>query len=328
MQARTARKTVVVLACAIAVLASPAHTLASEPPPWLICAGSEIADEAAAHAMPLEPADGATVPAGTPITLSAETNTVLMFSVASSQALLSSPDIDSGTGSQSGVFYRFTSTKATATPRTIYWTASFTLTLHDCESPSTFTTPVHTLVVVPSEAELGAAKKRQDEATAKKKLEEETAAKEREEAAAAAGSVVLDGLTVEVRSSQNEALVKLTCSDVATCTGKLRLTVTTTAGKGRARHAKTEGIGQASFSITAGEEATIKLALDKTGRALLMAAHGHLDAILTIARTAPLPNKTQTQRVLVEQHPAARQKGSLPDSARGTSAIWRASLGT
>lgn len=283
MQAGSARKTVVVLAFAIAALAGPARALASGPPPWLICAGARIADEAVAHAMPVEPANGATVPAGTPITFSGETNTALMFSVASSQALLANPDIDSGMGTQAGAFYKFTSAKATATPRTIYWTASFTLTLQDCDGPSRFTSPVHTLVVVPSEAELATAKKQEAET-------------------AAAGSVLLDGLTIEVRSGR-EATVKLTCSDVAACAGKLTLTISATAGKGKARHAKTEGIGQARFSIAAGEEAATKVALDKTGRALLSAAHGHLDATLTIARTAPLPNKTQTH-VLVEQQNA------------------------
>jgi hypothetical protein len=307
MQSGSARKTGVVLACATAVLASPAYALASEFPPWAICIGNIVADEGVAHGMSLEPASGATVPAGTPITFSGETNTSLMFSVASSQALLSSPDIDSGMGSQSGAFYTFTSSEATATPRTIYWTASFTLTPNDCESSSTFTTPVHTLVVRPSEAELASAKKQEVEAGSKKTLEAETAAKEGEEAAAAAGSVVLDGLTIEVRSSR-EAAVKLTCSDVAACAGRLTLTASATAGKGKARHAKTEGIGRARFSIAAGEEAAIKLTLDKTGRALLRAAHGHLSATLTILRTAPLPSRLQAQSVYLEQQKSASRR--------------------
>ncbi len=168
MQAGSARKTVVVLVCAMAVLASPAYAVESKPPPWFICAEGVVTDEAVAHGMHLEPANGATVPVGTPVTFSGETKQALTFSVASSQALMSSPDIDSGMGSQSGAFYKFTSAKATATPRTIYWTASFTLTPEDCESPSTFTTPVRTLVVVPSEAELAAARKQQEEAAAKK----------------------------------------------------------------------------------------------------------------------------------------------------------------
>jgi hypothetical protein len=206
----------VVSACTIVVLAIPALALGSEKPaPWSICTSGQEAAESATQAMHLEPANGATVPAGTPVTFAAETQQALTFSVASSEALLSGPDIDSGMGSQSGAFYKFTSAKASAAPRTIYWRASFTFTPADCESPSTFTTPVHTLIVTTSEAELATAKRQQEEAAAKKKLEEEAAVKKKEEEAAAAGSVVLDGLTFDVADNR-EAAVKLTCSDVAT----------------------------------------------------------------------------------------------------------------
>jgi hypothetical protein len=202
--------------------------------------------------MRLEPANSATAQAGTPVTFSGESNQALTFSVASSQALLSSPDIDSGMGLQSGAFYKWTSARATATPRTIYWTASLTFTPDDCESPTTFTTPVHTLVVTPSEAEL-TAKRQQEEEAAKKKLAEEAAAKKQEEEAV--GSVILDGLIVHVENNR-EAAVKLTCSDIATCAGKLTLTANSMAGSGKARRARTEtkSIGTASFSIAAREQ--------------------------------------------------------------------------
>lgn len=274
------------------------------PPPWAICGSARQVAQSATQAMRLEPANSATAPAGTPVTFSGESNQALTFSVASSQALLSSPDIDSGMGLQSGAFYKWTSAKATATPRTIYWTASLTFTPEDCESPTTFTTPVHTLVVTPSEAELTA--KRQQEEAAKKKLAEEAAAKKQEEAV---GSVVLDGLTIDVENSR-EAMVKLICSDVAPCVGKLTLTASSTATSGKMRRARTESIGAASFSIAADEETMVKFVLDKAGRALLSAAHGHLSATLTIIRTAPLPYKTQTQRVRLEPQKAARQKGN------------------
>ncbi|HTC73510.1 MAG TPA: hypothetical protein VK655_11525 [Solirubrobacteraceae bacterium] len=289
--------TLVVSTCAMAALASPVLALTEGFSPWLVCDNNKGSAEVLAREMGLEPANDATVPAGTPVTFSGESNRPLMFNVASSTALLTSPDIDSGTGSQSGAFYRFTSTKATATLRTIYWTASFTFTPGDCESPSTFTTPVHTLIVAPTAAELAAAKARQEEEeAAKKELEEEATAKKKEEEAAAAGSVVLDGLTIEVEN-RREATVQLTCSDVATCAGKLTLTASATAGKGKARHAKTESVGTASFSIAAGTRAIVKITLDNTGRSLLSAAHGHLNAALTILRTSPPPNKTQSQHV-------------------------------
>jgi hypothetical protein len=280
--------------------------VATELPASFLCFASQNAVEVGALQMRLEPANGATVPAGTPVTFSGESSYALTFDVASSPALLSSPDIDSGTGSQSGALYRFTSTKATAAPRTIYWTASFTFTAEDCESPSTFTTPVRTLIVAPSAAELAGAKVRQEEEAAEKRLVEEAAAKKKEEEAAAAGSVILDGLTIHVENSR-EAAVKLTCSDVETCAGKLMLTASAAAGKSRARNAKTESIGTASFSITAGAETTVKVTLDKAGRAFLSAAHGHLNIALTILRTSPPPNKTQSQHVHLDLKTAKAQ---------------------
>ncbi len=289
--------------CALMISASLA--LALEPSKAIICLTGKHAAEVAVEYLPLEPANGATVPAGSPVVFSGESllHNAPTFSVASSPALLSSPDIDSGTGSKSGAVYRFTSTKATATPRTIYWTVSFTFTPEDCESPSTFTTPMRALIVAPTEAELAASKRQQEEEVAKKKREEEAVAKKKEEEVAAAGSVLLDGLTIDVENSR-EAAVKLTCSDVAACAGKLTLTASAMLSKGKARHVRTEGIGTANFSIAAGEGQTIRVTLDKTGRALLSAAHGHLSATLTILRSAPLPNKMQTQRVHLEQQKA------------------------
>lgn len=297
----------VVSACAITALASVAYAFEYGTSHELACIANQRGAEVVAREMSLEPANDATVTAGTPVTFSGEPKHALTFNVASSPALLSDPDIDSGAGSQSGSFYEFTSTKASATPRTIYWTASFTFTPEDCESPSTFTSPVHTLIVVPSEAELAAAKKLQEEEAAKKKLAEEAAAKNREVEAAAAGSVVLGGLTINVETSR-AAVVKLICSDVARCTGKLLLTISAKAGKGKTRHTEAESIGTSSFSIAAGNGATVKVVLDKTARALLSAAHGHLNATLTIVRTSPLPKESQTQHVSLEQQSTTKAK--------------------
>ncbi len=294
-------------ACAMTSLASSAHALTYGGSPWLICANNKEAAEVGTRNMPLEPAGGAIVPVGTAVTFSGESNYGLTFNLASSSTLLSSPDVDSGTGTQSGPFFRFTSTKATATPRTIYWTASFSFTPGECEGPSTFTTPVRTLIVAPSEAEVAASKKQAEEVAAKKRLEEEAAAKKKEEEAAAAGSVVLDSLTIGVESSR-EAMVKLTCSDVTTCTGRLTLAVRVTSSKGKGRHARIENVGSGSFSIVAGEGATVGATLNKAGRARLSAAHGRLSASLTIIRVSPLPDKSQTQRVRLEQQKAKGSK--------------------
>jgi hypothetical protein len=155
------------------VSAVPAQALEYGLPPWLVCSDNKEAAEVGARYMPLEPANGATVPGGTPVTFSGESTHALTFNVASSEALVSSPDIDTGVGSQLGAFYRFTSTKAAAMPRTVYWTASFTFTPGDCESPSTFTTPVRTLVVAPSKRnwrpQSASRKKRPPRKTRKKK---------------------------------------------------------------------------------------------------------------------------------------------------------------
>ncbi|MFI4992092.1 MAG: hypothetical protein ACHQCH_00555 [Solirubrobacterales bacterium] len=174
------------LACAITVPVIPPQALGDGMPPWLVCFNNKEATELSTPHLAASPANGATVLAGIPVTLSGqsfsgESSYALTFSVASSPALLSSPDIDSGLGSlQPGTsLYTFTSAKAAATPRTIYWAASFTFTPGDCEGPSTFTTPVRTLTVVsppPTEAELAAKKKQEEEAAAKKKSEEETPA--------------------------------------------------------------------------------------------------------------------------------------------------------
>lgn len=294
--------------CALTAFIVPAHALTyGGSPPWRICVSNTEAAEAVARNTPLEPANGATVSVGTPVTFAGESNHALTFSVASSSSLLSSPDLDSGVGLQSGAFYKFTSTKATATPGTIYWTASSTFTPGECESPSTFTTPVHTLVVAPTEAELTAAKRQQEEAAAKKKLEEEAAAARKEEEAAAAGNVVLDRSTIDVEYGR-EAAVELTCSDVAACAGKLTLTVSARTGKGKGRRPRTRSVGIANFSIAANAVAVAKIMLDSAGSALLGAAHGHLDATLTIARTSPPPNKTQSIHVRLEQRAAGAKK--------------------
>jgi hypothetical protein len=287
-----------VSACSIAALASPA--VAYVEGTGLACVDGEQNADAVARNMRLWPANGATVQAG-PVVFSGESSYSLTFNIASSPALLPDLDVESGIGSQSGRFFEFASTEATVKPGTAYWTASFTFTPGECESPSTFTTPVQTLVIAPNEAELAAVKRQQEEAAARKKLEEEVAAaKRREEEAAAAGRVVVEGARIDVQRGR-EAAVELTCSDVEVCAGKLTLTATGTVGRGKARHVGSETIGSAGFSIAAGERATVKVALSGAGRALLSAAHGPLAASLKIARTSPLPNETHTQRVSLER---------------------------
>jgi hypothetical protein len=278
--------------------------------PELTCSlnteGNEIVEK---HTVLLSPSDNASVVAGTAVTFSGQSSAEapLTFSVASSPALLASPDIDSGPGSlQSGATYTFTSTKATATPRTIYWDASFTRTLVDCEGPPvSFTTTVNTLTVQPSPAEEAAA------AAANRKHEEEVAAEKKatEEAALAADNVSLDGVTIYLQSD-HKAAIRLACTGTTTCSGTLTLAARDTIGRGKKKRSKTVTLGTAPFLIGAGKTAAINLALNKTGRALLGPVHGGSSATLTILRASPGPSQTQTQTldVHLEQQKASKAK--------------------
>lgn len=285
------------LACAMTVSAFPAQAYeAKEVQPFAICSAEIRSNELLAQDISLGgPANGATVSAGTPVAFSGESSRrALTFSVASSPALVSSPDIDSGPGSlQPGTsLYTFTSTKATATPRTIYWAASFTLTPKDCEGPSTFTTPVRTLTILVSPMEEAATKKSQKE----------------EAAVTGTAYLNLDGSTIAVQSS-GAAAVKLTCTGTGTsmCTGKLTLTVKTK-GKGRKKHSKTTTIATATFSIPAGKTATIELKLGAAGHALLAVDHGWLSADLTVLKSSPAPAQTHTENVQLVQRKAVKAR--------------------
>jgi hypothetical protein len=288
-----------VLGWAMMVPAVPAQALTYGNSPWVICENAKEAAEVGARYMPLEPAEGGTVQAGTSVAFSGESNYALTFSVASSSALLPGPDIDRGVGSQSGSFYTFTSTMTTATPRTIYWTASFTFTPEDCEGPSVFTTPVRTLTVVssPTEAEPAEA-----EVTATKKQEE----------APSTGSVSLAQSTINVQGTQ--AAVKLACTGTDACSGKLILTARNARGD-RSRKAKSASnalttIGSARFSISAGETTLVKLTLNAIGRALLKVDHGRLNCTLTILESSPAFSPTHTETVQLVQQIATKAKAT------------------
>jgi hypothetical protein len=132
---------------------NPAQAFGGGLPPWFSCFAASNANRVALETS-LSPANGATVQTGTPVTFSGSSTPPVTFVVASSAALLSSPDIDSGSGTlQPGTStYTFTSTKATATPGTVYWNVSFSdATIAECagESPTTFTTKARTLTVLP-----------------------------------------------------------------------------------------------------------------------------------------------------------------------------------
>lgn len=83
----------------------------------------------------LQPAGGTTVAQGSPVLFSGRSESPLSYQIASSTAALENPDVDSGAGAEeppSGPgeppTYAFTSGAASATVRTVYWTASFSST--------------------------------------------------------------------------------------------------------------------------------------------------------------------------------------------------------
>jgi streptogramin lyase len=113
------------------------------------------------------------------------------------------------------------------------------------------------------------------------------------------GSVSLVASTIDVRRS-GEATLRLLCTGTVTCTGKLILAVKGHAKKGK--KAKTEDVGTAHFSLSAGRNVAISVKLNAVGRALLKAAHGHLNATLTLDKSSPSPNESKTRVVhLVEK---------------------------
>jgi hypothetical protein len=137
---------------------------AENPPPYSICTSTALANQGVLEAS-LGPAGGASVTAGASVIFTAHSESQPTFAIASSPALLASPDIDSGPGSalsepsSSGppvvYAYTFTSTKASATLGTVYWDASFSSAgIAACAglTPATYTTQVRTLTVLPGPA--------------------------------------------------------------------------------------------------------------------------------------------------------------------------------
>ncbi|HEY5286437.1 MAG TPA: hypothetical protein VIJ50_04970 [Solirubrobacteraceae bacterium] len=173
---------VVLFALSLVALGSmtEAKAYSAVPSSWAICLASSESDLTALEAS-LNPANDTSMHAGTPVMFSGSSGALVTFAVASSAASLSTgPDVDEGSGSaQEKEIYAFTSTKATAAPGTVYWSASFSdATLSGCEgqTPTTYTTAVRTLTVLPSlaEEEAAAKKKKEEEAAARSKREEES----------------------------------------------------------------------------------------------------------------------------------------------------------
>lgn len=284
---------------------------APPPSPSLICFNASQANLGVLEAS-LSPANGATVSADSPVTFTGHSESMPTFAVASSAALLSSPDIDSGPGSaqpqpsSSGppvvYAYMFSSMKATATPGTVYWQASFSsVGIAECAglTPTTYTTSVRTLTVLPLPSPPTSTIIPTTTTTTPP---------------AATGKVSLDGGTIDVQGS-GKGTVELTCTGTGTCGGKLTLTAESTKGDGSRRGGQASSamtrIGSARFSVSAGMTATVKLTLNATGRALLEVDHGRLSASLTILESSPSPSQTHAENVRLVQHKSHGKMGKL-----------------
>jgi hypothetical protein len=109
------------------------------------------------------------------------------------------------------------------------------------------------------------------------------------------------GRTSSAVKSGRIALVKIACTGVYECEGKLTLSAKERIGKGHRKTTRTVVIGTASFSLGGATTTTVKVSLDAAGRALLAAAQGHLGADLTILELAPgegSPSKTDSVQLL------------------------------
>lgn len=124
--------------------------------------------------------------------------------------------------------------------------------------------------------------------------------------AAAGAAAALASSTATVKGG-NTATVKLTCTGAIPCSGKLTLTVKRKTRKAR-EAANTVTIGSGSFSIPPGKTGVIRVKLNATGRTLLSAAHGRLNATLTILTSSMTPATTQIKSVRLVQAEAAKGK--------------------
>lgn len=78
----------------------------------------------------------------------------------------------------------------------------------------------------------------------------------------------------------NNALVKVTCSGGATCTGSFKVVATEVVKRHHKRHKRQVNVGKATFSVATGKTATVKVRLSAKARKLLRKS-GKLEARLT-----------------------------------------------
>jgi hypothetical protein len=115
-------------------------------------------------------------------------------------------------------------------------------------------------------------------------------------------SLLSSRIAVQAHSS---ALVRLKALGAGTCRGTLTLKVTLKTAKRRSR---SKPIATVRFSLAAGKLATVKLALNASGRALLRAGHGHLTASLVVLKSVPAPTQARTASVRLARRRAGPAK--------------------
>jgi hypothetical protein len=279
-----------VLMCVVAVSAAPAQAYTAEITPWDEC---YVAGRAALAVLErgLTPSNEAAVQDGSSVVFSGSSASPVTFAVASSPELASSPDIDSGLGVQQPAAspadlpsYSFTSTKAAATPRTVYWTASLsTASIPECAglSATTLTTSVRTLTVLPAPP----------------------VASSVAPAPAPPAVVMFAGAHVAVAGKEG-VVVGLRCEGGGLCAGRLTLQgKRTVEGRRGMRVSRVVTIGTANFSIAAGESGSVAVHLNSAGRTLLKVGRGRLAVSL---RIEPASGSTQVKTVLLLVKPPRR----------------------
>jgi len=167
--------------------------------------------------------------------------------------------------------------------------------------------------VIEQETKYGAeapARQAAREQAAKAQAEREAAAKASQQSApalsnppiTAPSSVSLASTDIMLQSG-HVSLVELECLGEASCNGKLALSVKVAAKtKGGKTRTHMVAIGTADFLISGDETKTVKLDINTTGRRLLAAEHGRLNASLAILELPPSPKNTLTKVVrLIQQ---------------------------
>jgi hypothetical protein len=112
------------------------------------------------------------------------------------------------------------------------------------------------------------------------------------------------------------ALVKLHCTAPGGCGGTLGLSAqSATKAKRGGPRLHTVSLGSASFTIAAGDTATVKIKLSAVARALVHSAHGHLPARLRLIEVATGREATRVENVHILE--AAGAKAGKRKRSRG-----------